>query len=441
MTNMPPVIGQRRSWKTFRAAVLALAYGLVSAPAEEAATNAPPATLTGSWLARAKMEERGVAPFAVLTTEAWGNVAGGLQQGGWWNSLLDFGVELDTAKLGWWQGGSFMAQCHWVESSGSRGCFGEYTGAFNPVSGIMAGNQLRVFNLYYRQSWREDAVVLKAGQIAVDDDFMKSEYGGLFINSAFGAMPSQVGTPLASSCGNPPAFPIYSVAAPGVFLAVRPAEAFTTQVGLYYGRPGLDVPSNHGFDWASQAPPELGLFWENGYAYRVAGRAASVHVGLSFHTGPVDDFSAATMGSVPATTQTVPNYYLTHDLALVADREGKTKLGLFARGGITPQPDQSMVAWYADGGLNWFAPLPGRPDDVAGVAVSYTRFGSSFQASTAPDGVASDEMTLELTYKAQVTRWMALQADAQFLFNPAVNPGSGSRETAIVLGLRANITF
>ena len=409
--------------------------------AQGAETEGTSGALTGTWAARMKLESNGVASFAVLTTEAWGNAAGGLKTGAWWNSLLDFGVELDTAKLGWWQGGRFMMQANWVENLHDGVCFDNYTGGFNPVSGIMAGDQLRVFNLYYQQSRRDDAVMLKVGQIAVDDDFMGSDYTGLFLNSAFGAMPSQVGTPLATSCGNPPAFPIYSVAAPGICLALHPSEPLSTPLGRYYGRPGFDVPDDHGFNWASQTSPELGLFWESSYRYKLARRPATLRFGLSYHTGPVDDFSGSTAGDPPATTQTVPNFYLIHDLELLADREGKTKLGLFARGGITPQPDRSMVAAYVDGGLNWSAPLPGRPHDVAGVGVSYTRFGGDFQASTGPDGVASAETTIELTYKAQMTRWLALQADLQFLFNPAVNPSSGTRETATILGLRAEMAF
>jgi porin len=140
-------------------------------------------------------------------------------------------------------------------------------------------------------------------------------------------------------------------------------------------------------------------------------------------------------------SQTVPNFYLIQDLELLADSEGKTKLGLFARGGLVPEPDRSMVAAYADAGLNWFAPWPGRADDVAGIAVSCTRFGSDFRRATGPNGAATAETTLELTYKAQVTRWMTLQADLQFLFNPAVNPSSGTRETATVLGVRAEVSF
>ena len=85
--------------------------------------------------------------------------------------------------------------------------------------------------------------------------------------------------------------------------------------------------------------------------------------------------------------------------------------------------------------------IPNRVDDVAGLAVSCTKFGRDFRRVSGPDGAAANETTLELTCKAQVTRWLALQADAQFLFHPAVNANSGLRETATILGLRAVINF
>jgi hypothetical protein len=141
----------------------------------------------------------------------------------------------------------------------------------------MASDHVRVDNLFYEQSWKDDAVVLKLGQIAADDDFMLSSYNGLFVNSALGAMPSQVSHSLASPLGFSPPFPSLPLAAPGLFIAVRPEE----------------------------------------YLY-------------------------------------------------------------------------------------WFGPIPARPDNTAGLAVSYTRFGQSFHESTGPDGVAAEETTLELTYKARV---------------------------------------
>jgi porin len=437
---------RQKAGRAVRVRALVVAGSLVLGSAnsnaeEETAVGDLPNHLVGRWQVRSTGEEHGVAGFAILTAEGWADVAGGLQQRGWWNTLMEFGIELDTGRLGWWQGGDFMFEAHWVQNARSDVQFTDYTGAFNPVGSVMAGNQFRLYNLYYRHTWGADTVVLKLGQIAADDDFMWSDYAALFLNSAFGAMPSQVGTPLATSSGGGAAFPIYSVAAPGVFVRVRPVASFTTQMGLYWGRPGLDVPSNHGFDWASESPVELGLFWESSYAYKLAGHPATARLGLSYHTGPVDVFSGSVVGQPAATRQTKPNWYLIHDLELLADDRGKTKLGLFARGGFTLQPERSLVAAYADAGLNWFAPFPSRADDVAGIGVSCTGFSSAYRESTGPTGVAATETTLELTYKAQITRWMILQADAQFLFNPAVNPESGTRETATVLGLSAQITF
>lgn len=100
-----------------------------------------------------------------------------------------------------------------------------------------------------------------------------------------------------------------------------------------------------------------------------------------------------------------------------------------------------MVAAYVDGGLNWFGPLPFRPNDVAGIVGACTVYGQEFRRSTFPNTVAGSEKTLALAYKANITPWFSVQADVQFLFDPAVSPKSGTRETATVLGMRAQVTF
>ncbi|HEX2972177.1 MAG TPA: carbohydrate porin, partial [Tepidisphaeraceae bacterium] len=149
-----------------------LVLALVAWSAEEPETGLRLPALTGDWAVRTNFENRGVTPAITLTTEGWGNVAGGLKRGAWWNSLLDIDIALDTARLGWWQGGTFFAEVHWAQNLRSDIDFGDYTGAFNPVSSIFASDHLRVFDLYYQHSWREGALTFKAGQIAVDDDFM-----------------------------------------------------------------------------------------------------------------------------------------------------------------------------------------------------------------------------------------------------------------------------
>lgn len=374
------------------------------------------------------------------TGELWRTVSGGLQVGTRWNTLVDFSVELDTGSLGAWRDGAFVAQVHWVENQESDPCVGDYAGAVNPISGLMAADHLRVFNLHYRHAWAGGTRSLKIGLLAIDDDFMASDYAGLFANSAFGAMPSQVATPLAASCLNTPAVPIYAVAAPGLWFSAQASEAACFQAGLYHGGPGPDTRENHGFDWETDADAGAVVFVEGSYSFALAGRASTVRVGGSYHTGVFDNYAGMVAGDAGATVRGLCSFYAIQDLVLAADAAGEPRLAAFARAGIGPQQDRSVVTSYADAGVNWFAPLSWRKGDIAGAAVSTTRFGRDFRRSNG-DGLAAAETTFEATYRAQLTAWLAAQLDLQLLFNPARRPDSDSRETATVCGLRVEASF
>src|SRR5262249_30637480 len=91
-----------------------------------------------------------------------------------------------------------------------------------------------------RQAFDDDRFVVQPGQIAADTDFMISRYGGLFLNAAFGDLPSQNLNLDA---------PVYPLAGPGVFLSGRPNEWLTSRFGAYTGDAGDDVAGNHGFGW------------------------------------------------------------------------------------------------------------------------------------------------------------------------------------------------
>lgn len=430
-------------WRLFKAAAVSLNLVLVAtfSTAQESSTNGQPDALTGQWNVRTKLEEAGLRPVAKMTGELWDDTAGGLKTGSRWNTLLDFGFVLDTEKMGGWKGGNLMAQFHWVRNESDDSSFSDNTGAANPVSGIMAADHFRAFNLYYRQTWKDGEFAIKLGQITADDDFMRSDYAGLFLNSAFGAMPSQVGTRLAACCHYSPPFPIWPVAGPGMFLAAKPSENVTAQVGIYHGQPGSDSAANHGFDWETDSRTGVGVFYEGAYSYAIAKRPGTVRFGGTYHSGLFDDYARIDAGVSDAAAEGVYSFYVINDFALLTDAAGKPVVGLFWRGGISPQTDRSIVTKYSDAGLNWFAPLPSRSNDVAGAAFSYMGFGEAFLRSAEARGLASSESALELTYRAQVTRWLVMQADMQFQFNPAANLRSHSRETATVLGLRVEITF
>lgn len=124
----------------------------------------------------------------------------------------------------------------------------------------------RIYNLHYRQSWWDGALTMKLGQQAADDDFMLSEYSGLFTNSCFGAMPTQAATALAENRCGTPAFAVFAVAAPGLSIAWQADETWSFQTGAYVGSPGADESGNHGFDWSIDSDDDavLGAFWRAG---------------------------------------------------------------------------------------------------------------------------------------------------------------------------------
>ncbi|MDR1283023.1 MAG: carbohydrate porin [Opitutaceae bacterium] len=410
------------------ALVSLLAAGILAAPAiaqEETVSDAPLA----KWGPRIWLEEQGITPWLTVTGEAWNIPTGGNQHGNLWNVFFDFGFEVDLGAFGGPATAKIVVQAHARESRDSRGELAD-TGSANPASGNFAGDGWRMFNVFYQQSFKDGIYDLKIGQIAADDDFMGSEYSGLFMNSSFGAMPSIVGASGAGADGM--GYAAYPVASPGVWFNWTPNEKYSWQTGIYHGGPGEDVHGNHGFDWESLSDTGILVFTEGAVNFEIAGKPSTFRLGGSFHTKTFDNFKTGD------TESNVWNLYAVHDLALTMAGEDSVALGAFWRFGITPDEDVATAFIYADAGLNWFAPLASRPDDVAGLAVSWTKLGSDF-ANTGNDGDAfenKNEFTIELTYLAQLTSYWSIQGDIQYVINPV-----GSTRDALVLGLRTEFSF
>ncbi|MDR3229484.1 MAG: carbohydrate porin [Puniceicoccales bacterium] len=421
-----------------------------AATANSAATNSAAVSRTATTGSAANDATNGAAsdatptpppafqPFFTLYAEGWHNASGGRKNTGWWNTLADAGFTLDVEKLGGPQGMSFYANLHWVESRPHAGAFAEHTGAANPVSGIMSGSDhLRVFNFHLLQEFADGEFQFKIGQLAIDDAFMLSDSSCFFLNSAFGAMPSQVSATL--TCSNA-AFPIYGVAAPGAYFRWKPSEKFSWQTGLYYGGPGADDRDNYGWSYDRASHSGAIVFSEATATTEIAGHAAAFKLGVTAHSAkfPVFDGGAAKRGLFSA--------YMVQDIALVAGKDAAAPpaVAFFAREGYVPQSDRAVANFYADAGFVFNGLVPTRPNDVFGAAVSHTRYGRDFRR--ADGSIAASETTLEFTYAAKLLQnrgWLkdwTLIFDVQILFSPVARDG-GSRRTAIVPGVRSVWSF
>ena len=141
-------------------------------------------TITGEWFgARPIIEDRGVSLFGSYTAEVWGNTTGGLKTGSVYTGLLEFGAEVDLEKLAGWQGGSLGTSWLWLSG---RDASEDLVGNFLTVSNIAGFNTLRMMELWFQQNFLEDKISLRFGNMTADSEFLVSDYGGLFINAAFG---------------------------------------------------------------------------------------------------------------------------------------------------------------------------------------------------------------------------------------------------------------
>ena len=115
---------------------------------------------------------------------------------------------------------------------------------------------------------------------------------------------------------------------------------------------------------------------------------------------------------------------------------------------------QNLISFSFNGGVTMTAPLPGRDNDQAGIDIGVAKVSgqaagldrdTGFFTGT-PYPVRGTEELIELTYQAQVTPWLQLQPDLQYV----VNPGAGVQDpddpthllrNEFVAGIRAITTF
>jgi len=221
--------------------------------------------------------------------------------------------------------------------------------------------------------------------------------------------------------------PFYPVAAPGALAALRTRnDAWELRAAIYTADTGVDHRDNIGFDWGFGKG--FTLFVEGLARPTLLGRRGTLSFGFvevrseitSLSTGEPVDRAAAVYGIV--------------DWPLLEGEEAHPGLRAFVRLFGTPRSGAIATDWYVSGGLTLTRPLLRRSRDALGLGFTVQRFGDEYRALQAADGedVSPRESIVELTYRAQVLGWLAVQPDLQVIFDPHY-----SRRNALAVGLRA----
>lgn len=374
------------------------------------------------------LADAGFTPFAAWTGEQWSNLSGGYKTGTIWDSLLTFGFEQDLSKLFKKEKmGALGMSVFWYQGSGD---FGDYLDTVSAPSNIFAADRVRIFEIYYANEFTvgEGTLAFRLGQLATDEDFMGLDYADIFLNSNFGAIVSVAGAGLAN--GNT-AFAQYPNATLGG-VANYSFNDSSVMLGLYNGDAGQDTVGNHGFDYELR---DVAFWYQLQQNYKVLNRQGLVAFGGNYHTGSFYNYN----------TQAGENgfyaFYLNLQQDLVVNEEDEAILGGFVRLGWAPQGAVADVAKSLDTGLNWFGPIPERPDDVFAFGASIVEMGSGWvnEQQNNGDPFFRHQTCLETTYKIQATKAVSIQPTLQVYFNPIDSNGENS--TAFVAGIRVEINL
>jgi porin len=409
-------------------------------------------TATGDWLGRRPaLEEKGVEIFGGYTVEVWGNTTGGVKSGAVYTGLLDFGVNLDLEKAVGWKGASMSTTWLWLSG---RDASEDLVGNFLTISNIAGFNTLRMLELWFQQNLLDNRISLRLGQITADSEFIISDYGGLFINGTFG-------WPAFTYMNLPGGGPGYPMGTLGARLALHPVDWFTFQSAVFQGNVYDQNVNRHGFRWRLDG--ENGFLFLNEAQVRwnhrdeETGLPGQGKVGFWAQTGQLADVLA------PSTTSGNYGWYFIVDQMIYREPGaelpppgGKSQdaksfkepvkleksdqgLGWFGRLSFTKE-DRNFLNFYFDTGFTYKGLIPGRDNDTVGLAFAYAQLGNSARNALIEEGSVGvgAEMVLEATYQAQITPWLLIQPDLQYIINPG---GSRDFGNAFVIGARAAITF
>jgi len=381
-----------------------------------------------------RLAERGALFQLSYTGEYFGNLSGGVRRGSEYEGLLKLACRLNLEKLLLLPHMTFYVSA--LETHGD-GLTDHYLHDLNRVSNIDAYDTVRLYEFWLQYGGPLDWFSIRAGQLAADVKYFGTDTSQLFVNSSFGAY---------ATLSNDFTAPIYPVAAPGLRLRMKPAPELYFQLAVFAGNPGQqDLDNKHGVTFRLNRDDGALLLFETKYRINQKENAQAVwdstgglrgtySAGAFYATADVPDQRSARMHS--------GNYggYLSADQQIYCPDSAKdpTKgLSVFGRFSLTPS-DRNLVSWYADSGFNYKGLVPGRDNDVAGLAFAYTRISPDAVERAGQPVASHHEAVLELTYQVTLTDWLSVQPDFQYVFNPGA---TDTTPNAAVVGLRLNVAF
>lgn len=413
------------------------------------------------WGVRDNLYNEGIDFSLTYTNNIAGNPTGGLAQGFTYTDNIYVGAELMMDKLVGWQGASIFVSA--LDRNGTS-LSQDYIGNQFTVQQIY-GNQTVVFYaLLLQQKLFNDRLMIKAGRFGAGDDFASSPIYWLYMNNGID--------------GNPQALPVntgfstYPNAVWGTSLTGHLHEDWTAKVGLFQVNPRLGKMAYHGLDFSIRPDDGVLLVGQLGWSPEFFKRP------VASTPAPVDSKGANPGGAagksvvksiVPEveekglpgnywfgayysqanytqflSDETANNsygFYWHADQMLFQEEPGSDQgFTIWTAMVLSPQQNIAKLPFQANAGAFYKGLLPGRDEDVALFGWVYGQFSSDYAESVQgqTESYPGYEMVLEWGYRAQVTEFLYVQPDVQWVIRPG---GQTGIPNALVLGAQIGLVF
>ena len=414
----------------------------------------------------------GITISPTETSEVLGNATGGIRQGATYDGLTNLTLQMDTLKAFGWVGGTLNVSALQIHG---RNLSLYNLGNLQTASGIEASPATRLWEVWYQQVFLGGRIDVKVGQQSIDQEFMTSDGSALFLNTMMGwpMLPS------ADLYAGGPAYPLSSL---GIRFRARPVAGVTVLAAVFQ-----DNPPGGPFDddsqlrgatrWGANVNLRTGALFiaevqyalnqpANGdldYGRRRTGLPGTYKLGVWFDTASFPDQRYDTSGlsladpsstGVPAMRPGNYSIYAVADQIVRRPDPGEARaIGVFARVMGAPG-DRNLINFSVNAGVTVRAPLPDRDGDTFGIGYGLANVSNGARGADSditifggrPYSIRSSESFIEVTYQAQVTPWLQIQPDFQYVFMPAggvQNPNNPAKRIAneAIFGVRTFITF
>jgi porin len=410
--------------------------------------------------ARKSLEERGLKFTGTYQGAFFGVLASQGGSRGFWNEQISFGSELNFGKLldiealeGTTAFGNFRYRDSWPQSNPNE--FVQANSMFSPTNWL-SGTQFRVMSFGLEIGTEnllpvEDMVLLRAGWLQPQREFIDQPLSKLFLNTAVNSNKGVGGNiPFSSS------FSTW-----GATLKINLRDTVYWKNGLFMSYPSATSSTNHGLAYQGFAPDTSlnGLFYmgELGFTPKIGkSELEGKYAFGGYYYGTPQNQTATWSGNSvdgrygfyfqadqmlyrePSKSEktSAPSDGKSFKEVAPAEKPKLSKQGLSTFNLITMAPGFATAnnyPFYFQSGLVYTGLVPGRDKDMAMISIGY----GAYQGGVS-EPPRSYTAVIEGGYRFQINGWSYVQPFFQYFSRP---DGTSEVANAALLGFLTGLVF